>query len=393
MDQKRLEYLHSFYRQHLLENCIPFWIKNGLDHRYGGILTCLDQKGAAYNTDKSVWLQGRATWMFSRLYNLVEPREEWLNAAKLTYDFLCKHCFDEDGRMFFTVTQDGRPLQKRRYMFSETFAIIGCAEYAKASGDPAALQKARQVYQMVLDLYRHSEKTQPKINPATRATKALAVPMILLATTQSLREIDPDPGYDDLALEFAEVMLRDFYKPARGAMFETVGLHGEPLDSPQGRCVNPGHSIEAVWFILHEGMRRRDQRMIDQALQILDRSLEIGWDNIYGGLLSFVDIDGKPAEQLEWDMKLWWPHTEAFYALLLAHHVTGDAKYAEWHGKIHDWAFGHFPDRDYPEWFGYLHRDGSVANHLKGSVWKGPFHLPRALLLSVKLLEDQMLVR
>jgi N-acylglucosamine 2-epimerase len=293
--------------------------------------------------------------------------------------------------MFFTVTQDGKPLQKRRYMFSETFAIIACAEYSKASGDRSALAKAVEIYNMVLELYRNPNLVTPKINPETRKTKSLALPMILLATTQSLSEADPQPRYDELSKEFVDVIFRDFYKASERAMFEAVGPNGERLDSPQGRCINSGHSIETAWFIIHEGIRRNDRNMVNKALQVLDDSLELGWDKTYGGLLSFVDIEGKPPEQLEWDMKLWWPHTEALYATLLAYSLTGKEKYEVWFDKIHEWSFSHFADKEHKEWFGYLHRDGSVSNTLKGSMWKGPFHLPRALLLCIKKLEEMEL--
>jgi len=136
---------------------------------------------------------------------------------------------------------------------------------------------------------------------------------------------------------------------------------------------------------MNEGLYRNDRNIINKALKILDWSLELGWDKEYGGLLSFVDIEGKPPEQLEWDMKMWWPHSEALYALLLAHYITDDKKYELWFNKVHDYFFGCFADRVYGEWFGYLHRDGTVANMLKGSMWKGPFHIPRALLLILKL--------
>jgi N-acylglucosamine 2-epimerase len=388
MDKIRINQLHEFYNNYLFENCLPFWLQNSLDHEYGGYLTCLDREGKAYNTDKSVWFQGRGTWMFSRLYNTVAQKQEWLDAAKLGCDFLTKHCFDEDGRMFFTVTQDGRPLQKRRYMFSETFAVMACAEYSKASGDKSALDKALTIYDMIMDLYWNPAKLVPKINPQTRAARSLALPMILLNTTQTLREIDNNPRFDEITCELVETIFKNFYKSDEKALFETVGLNGERLDSPQGRCINPGHSIEAAWFIMHEGLHRNERAIIDKALEILDRSLELGWDKEYGGLLYFVDIEGKPAEQLEWDMKLWWPHTEALYALLLAHHITGDSKYEEWYEKIHEWSFSHFEDKTCGEWFGYLHRDGTVSNTLKGSMFKGPFHLPRALLFNLKLLEE-----
>jgi len=390
LNKERLQDLYLHYKLFLLENCIPFWLKNGLDHKHGGLWTSLDRKGALYNTDKSVWFQGRAIWMFSRLYNTVEKREEWLSAAHLIHKFLMDHCFDQDRRMYFTVTGDGKPLQKRRYLFSETFAIIALAEYSQASRDQTALDEAKAIYNRVIDLYHHPDRLVPKINPQTRQTKSLALPMILLATTQTLREASPDPRYDELADEFLQVILQDFFKPGEKALFETVGVHGERLDSPQGRCINPGHSIEMAWFIMHEGVYRNSRKLIGRGLEILDYSLELGWDKEFGGLFYFVDIEGKPAEQLEWDMKLWWPHTEALYAVLLAYSLTADEKYAQWHEKIHDYSFAHYTDPEYGEWYGYLHRDGTVANTLKGSMYKGPFHLPRSLLLSVKLLEQML---
>jgi N-acylglucosamine 2-epimerase len=387
MDKARIESLKKFYSHYLLEVCLPFWAENGLDKEYGGIITCLDRKGHIYNTDKSVWFQGRATWTFSKIYNVIDKNSKWLDAAKTVYKFLTEHCFDKDSRMFFTVSRDGRPLQKRRYMFSETFAIIACAEYYKATGDVDALDKAEKIFEMVLDLYRHPEKNIPKFNPETRSTKSHSLPMILLSVTQVLREVTKNPYYDSLAAEFSEFVIKNFFKPEEKALFETVGINGERLDSPQGRCINPGHSIETSWFLMHEGMYRNDKALINTAIQILDYSFELGWDKEYGGLFSFIDIEGKPPEQLEWDMKLWWPHTEAMYAMLLAYHLTGDKKYSDKFEMVHEWSFSHFADQEYGEWYGYLHKDGSVSNSLKGNMWKGPFHLPRALLLCIDLLE------
>ncbi len=390
MKKGQMKNLYEFYKHVLFDDCIPFWLENSLDGRYGGFITCLDQQGKVYNTDKSVWFQGRSTWLFSRLYNTVDKKREWIEAAKSGYDFLLKYCFDSDRRMFFIVTQDGKPLQKRRYMFCETFAIIACAEYYRASGDKTALLKAREIYDMVVDLYKTPGRLIPKINPDVRSTRSLSLPMILLTTTLTLIEADSDRSYDSLAKMFTDDILKYFFKPSQKALFETVGPNGERLDLPQGRCINPGHSIETAWFLMHQGIYRNDKVLINSAEEILSYSLEIGWDSIYGGLLYFIDIEGKPAEQLEWDMKLWWPHTEALYATLLAYYLTGKVKYSDWFKKVNDWAFSHFSDEENGEWFGYLHRDGSVANTLKGSLWKGAFHLPRALLLCIRLLEKMI---
>jgi len=388
---KRVAALRDQYRCYLLDDVVPFWLTHSLDRKHGGYLNCLDRDGSVYNTDKAMWLQCREVWLFSKLYNALEPREEWLEAARLGFDFLMKHGFDTDGRMFFAVTRDGRPLRKRRYVYTEAFGVIACAQYARAAGDEGARQRAIDTYRLMLDLSRTPGALAPKVLPQTRVTRSHSMAMITLATTQELRATvgeEGDSGWDETIDESINQITHLFMKPDQRALFETVGPGGEKLDSPQGRCVNPGHAIETAWFLMHEGRHRGDAGLVRSALDIIDWSLEWGWDREHGGIFSFVDVEGKPPEQLEWDMKLWWPHTEALYALLLAHHLAGDDSYLEWYERVHSWAFDHFADPEYGEWYGYLHRDGSVSLSLKGSMWKGAFHLPRALLLGLQLLEE-----
>ena len=213
--------------------------------------------------------------------------------------------------------------------------------------------------------------------------------MILLGTTQGLRQIDDDDLYSRVIDESIQEVFDHFVKPEFQVLLEAVGPNGEFLDEPPGREVNPGHAIETAWFIMEEARQRNHaQDLIERACEILDWSLDIGWDSEYGGIYYFRDCKGKPCPQYEHDMKLWWPHNEAIYATLLAYHLTGRGKYAEWHQKIHDWAYAHFPDNENGEWFGYLHRDGSLSCRLKGNMWKGPFHLPRMELNCWKLLEE-----
>lgn len=387
MDSQQAIALRDHYKTHLLDSVIPFWLNHSLDREHGGFFTCLDRDGSVFDTDKAMWMQGRGVWMFAELYNRLEPRPEWLNAARHGYEFLIRHGFDDDGRMFFSTTREGHPLRKRRYLFTEAFGVIACAEYARAASNEQALEKAKQTYRLIIDLYRNPASLPPKIIPATRQTKSHAMPMILLAITQELREIDTDPLYTEVIDDALDQIVNHFMKPNERALFETVGINGERLDSAEGRTLNPGHAIETAWFILHESQQRADATLAQNAFDILDWSLERGWDTEHGGILYFVDAENKPPTQLEWDMKLWWPHTEALYALLLAHHLTGTNRYLDWYNTVHEWTFNHFPDPVYGEWYGYLHRDGTLATPLKGSMWKGPFHIPRALLNCLKLLE------
>lgn len=388
MNRDRILALRDHYRAALLDDVVPFWTKHSLDREYGGYLTCLDREGAPYGTDKAMWLQARQVWMFSKLYNTVERRPEWLDVARLGYDFMRRYGFDTDGRMFFTVTRDGQPLRKRRYLFTETFGVIACAEYARATGDADALRCARDTYRLLIDLHRTPGSLPPKVYPETRATKALAMPMILLATTLELVLVDQDPLYDQVMDEAADEIVRDFLKRDERALHETVGPNGERLDTPEGRCLCPGHDIETAWFMLALAEHRGgDRELVDIALDIIRWALDWGWDKEHGGLLYYVDCEGRPPEQLEWDMKLWWPHNEALYAVLWAHKLTGDPAFEAWYERLHEWSFAHFPDREHGEWYGYLHRDGSPALTAKGTIWKGAFHVPRGLWLCYTLLE------
>jgi N-acylglucosamine 2-epimerase len=335
-----------------------------------------------------VWIQGRITWLMASLCNRLGPRKEWLETARHGIKFLERSCFDADGRMFFEVTREGRPLRKRRYVFSEAFGVIAFAEYALAAGDKKRLGMAKRLYRLLLRYHQNPHLLPPKFIPRTRRMKAHAMPMILLATTQQLRRHGDEPLYRAVIDRALREVFEHFMREDEEALLETVGPNGERLDGPVGRCVNPGHAIETAWFIMEEARYRRDPSLTEKACKILDWSLKRGWDKKFGGILYFVDVEGKPCEQYEHDMKLWWPHQEAMYACLLAHHLTGRREYARWYERIHRWSFARFPDRKHGSWFMYLHRDGTLSTAVKGSRWDGPFHLARMQLNCWKLLEE-----
>ncbi len=389
LDKSYFKEIKDLYYNEIIE-CLDFWLKNGVDTEYGGYLTCLDRKGSFFGTDKSIWFQGRGLYIFSKAYNVIEKRPEWLEAARNGYEFIKKYCYDTDKRMFFITTQDGRPVQKRRYYFSETFAVVGCAEYYKATGSWEALELAKDTFNTIQYLYENPQVLPPKYNPEVVKTKSLAIPMILMVTTQVLREADPEnvEKYDVFINRLISEILNDFFKPDKKALFETVGLKGERIDTPSGRTINPGHSIEASWFLLSEGIMKSNKDLNKKSLDILNWSFNIGWDKEFGGLMYFMDIEGKPSEKLEWDMKLWWPHSEALISCLMAYKATGENSYLDKFRLTHDYFLSRFRDREYGEWYGYLHRDGSVSNDLKGNLFKGPFHIPRALILCYLMLEE-----
>jgi len=384
-----LESLRDFYRDGLLNDTLPFWIPATIDLKYGGYQTSLGRDGTVIHPDKPVWFQGRFAWLLATLYQTVEKRPEWLQYSRHGIDFINSRCFDEDGRMFFSLTREGQPLRKRRYIFSETFAIIAMAAYGRASGDHTFVDQALDLFRKTVQLLQEPGSLTPKTNPEIRPMKGLAIPMIMIVTAQELRKTAPLPELDQWIDHYIAEVQRDFVKPEFQCVLETVGPEGEFYDTFDGRMICPGHSIELGWFILHEAKHRgNDPELRKLGQQIVDWSWEWGWDKKFGGILYYADCKNLPCTEYWSDMKFWWPHNEAIIAMLLAWHLTGDESYLQKHATVHDWAYKHFHDKEFGEWFGYLHRDGSVATELKGNMWKGPFHLPRMQWYCWKLLEE-----
>ena len=383
-----LRELRKFYYNQLLNDTIPFWFPRSFDSKHGGFLLMRDADGSLIDDDKAVWIQGRATWLLATLYNTVEAKEEWLSGAKLGYDFLNKYCFDTDGQMFFHVTREGKPIRKRRYFFSETFYVIAAAAYAKASGSTEAAQKAREVFDSCIAYTSGEKKLESKFTNV-RPSKGIGVPMIMMNTAQQLRETIGDDRCDGLISKWIEEIESDFVKDDIRCVMEQVAPDGSIIDHIDGRTLNPGHAIEGAWFILHEAKyRNNDPHLIALGCKMLDYMWERGWDKEESGILYFRDIYNKPVQEYWQDMKFWWPHNETIIATLLAYLLTHDEKYAKWHKLVHDYSYQHFHDKKNGEWFGYLHRDGSIAQTAKGNLFKGPFHLPRQEWYCAKLLEE-----
>ena len=384
------EYLQNWsarYKDDLLNNIMPFWLKNGWDRLHGGVYTCLNRDGSIMDTTKSVWFQGRFAFTCAFAYNNIQKNNEWLMAAKSTLDFIEQHCFDNDGRMYFSVTAEGRPLRKRRYVFSETFAAIAMAEYALATNDKNYARKAFGLFKDIKRFLDTPGILDPKFEPGVDL-RGHSIVMILINVASCIRKVYPDAILDEQIKESVYQLRHYFMHPEFSALLETVGPNGEFIDTNLTRTINPGHCIETSWFLMEEAKQKRDAELLKTALTILDWSWNWGWDRTYGGIINFRDCKNLPPQDYSQDMKFWWPQCEAIIANLYAYQATGDMKYLERHKQISEWTYEHFPDTEYDEWFGYLHRDGTVAQPAKGNLYKGPFHVPRMMIITYSLCQE-----
>ena len=385
------EYIKSWaesYKKDLTENIMPFWMEYGLDRENGGVYTCVNRDGSLMDTTKSVWFQGRFAFICSFAYNNVEKNQEWLDAAKSTLEFIEKHCFDEQGHMYFSVTAEGKPLRKRRYVFSETFAAIAMSEYALATGDQHWAKRAIQVFEDI-QRFLATPGFLPAKFEADVKLQGHSIVMILINVGSCIRKVVDDPKLTQQIDESIEKLKKYFIHPEFKCLLETVGENGEFIDTNMTRTINPGHCIETSWFIMEEAkLRGWDKPMFDLALQVFDWSWDWGWDKQYGGIINFRDCKNLPSQDYSQDMKFWWPQCETIIASLYAYLATGDEKYLYRHERISEWTYAHFPDPEYGEWYGYLHRDGTVAQPAKGNLFKGPFHIPRMMIKSYMLCQE-----
>lgn len=369
----------------LRKDIMPFWMEHGLDRKNGGVFTALDRDGTLMDSTKSVWFQGRFGYVAALAY-LHDPfHSQWIEASKSCIDFIEEHCFDTDGHMFFEVTAEGKPLRKRRYVFSECFAIMAMAEYSLASGDKSYARKALDLFKRTLNLLSSGILE----NKFLFAARGHSITMMLINVAVVLKQVSDDPALDIRIDQSIEELRKYFMKEEFGTLLEMVGPDGELIDTCNGRTINPGHCIETGWFILKVAeLRAWDESLVKMGTTIIDWAWKWGWDDTYGGMINFRDCKGFPPQDYSQDMKFWWPQCEAILASLMAWRATGQEKYLDMHRKAYDYAFSKFPDPEFGEWFGYLHRDGTPAQTAKGNMFKGPFHIPRMMLLSEEMYRD-----
>lgn len=385
MDFKELAKL---YKNELLDNVVPFWLTYSQDTQFGGYFTCLLRNGQVFDTDKFIWLQGRQVWFFSFLYNKVEKRKEWLECAIQGGEFLKKYGHDGNFNWYFSLTRDGKPLVAPYNIFSYTFAAMAFGQLSIATGNKEYEEIARKTYGRILEKMKNPKGQWDKIISGSRDLKGFALPMIMCNLSLEIEKVlDRDVMEQTIELCIHEVM-DVFYRPELGVIVENVTMDNQLSDSFEGRLLNPGHSIEAMWFMMDLGERLNRLDLIQKSVDISLKMLRKGWDEQYGGIFYFMDRLGYPTQQLEWDQKLWWVHIETMISMLKGFLLTGNTDCLNWFEKVHDYTWAHFKDPEYPEWFGYLNRQGEVLLPLKGGKWKGCFHVPRGLYQCWQVLEQ-----
>ncbi len=388
MNKAEIIKLRDQYRSALVDDVIPFWLKNSPDREHGGYFTCLNRDGSVFDTDKFVWLQAREVWMFSKFYNALEPRQEFLDMATLGAKFLVDHGRAANGDWYFALDRAGKPLVQPYNIFSDCFATMAFAQYGSATKATWATELATQTFERILKRWDNPKGPYNKIIPGSRPMKSMVLPMITVNLAMEVGAALPDYPVEKVIRENLHALMDTFVDRKTKLIYEHVALDGSHPDTFDGRVIHAGHGIECMWFVMDAAQAYGETALINRAADALEDQLAFAWDETYGGILHFLDALGKPPQQLEWDQKFWWAHIETLIALLLGWKLTRRPSLLKWYHKVHDYTWSHFPDPQYGEWYGYLNRRGEVLLPLKGGKWKGCFHVPRGLMKCAAILDS-----
>jgi len=387
-DPMTLPQLRSFLERHLQEAIVPFWLKHAIDRERGGIFSCIRDDGTIVSRDKYIWSQARGLWTFSALYNRIDKRVEWLEVAHGLFRFLKAHGRDENGCWVFTTDVFGNVIKGEDSIVTDAFAIMGLTEYARATGDDEAKRIARETYESVCERLARPGTYKTAPYPTPPGMKAHRERMQFSLAFYELGKLLNDEKIRVDGLARGGEVLDHFVRWDRKVLLEYLGMNNQPLDTPAGRAMVPGHGIESCYFQILIFSDAGQPGQVRRACEPIRWCLEKGWDEEFGGLFLGIDVDGtQPVYWRNADMKLWWPHAEALAACLLAYEHDGESWCLDWYWKLHEWSFQHFPVPQHGEWTQRLDRRGNKVDTVVALPVKDPFHLPRALIVVIESLK------
>jgi len=357
------------------------------------LLTCLDDRGAVLSTEKWLWSQWRAVWVFSRVYRQLERAPKWLQRATGIAEFCLRHGWDEQAQGWvLLLARDGRVLRGCESTYVDAFAVYALAELYQAGGDARMLQLAVRTADAALQKLAGPYDRIPHFPyPIPPGTKPHGIPMLWSLTLAELGRVAGEQRFLDTAATLSAEIFRDFHRPDRNLILEQVSPEGCELPPPAGTAVVPGHVIEDMWFQVHVRhlLGVRDPAGEAALHNLTLRHLELGWDREPpGGIRLAIDADGRT--DVAWgfaDSKLWWPHTEALYSTLLGWERTHRPEFLDWYEKLWTLCLDHYVDWQHGEWRQKLDRSLAPVDEVIALPVKDPFHLPRSLILQLALLE------
>ena len=383
--------LRERMRDELTTNILPFWLNVATDSRHGGVVGLIDEDGTPHpDAPKGVILHARALWTYSAAYRCLGD-ESYRRAADAAAVHFAAHFVDPTfGGVFWMIDARGRPMDERKHVYAQAFAIYALAEHFRATGDEHSLRSAIAIFRLVeahaydADRVGYEECFSRAWTPLAdvrlseqdlNERRSMNTHLHLLEAYTTLSAVWHDARLGERIRTLLELFLDRIIAPEGD---HVIGFFTERWE-PRSTKISYGHDIETSWLLL-EGARAvgdpaLTMRVRTAALRLAAAVLERGFDFEHGGVFNERDD-----EALDTD-KEWWPQAEAIVGFLAAHQESGDESYLE--AALSTWRFveGHMIDRQHGEWFRRVSRAGDVSRGgEKVGPWKCSYHDARSCL-------------
>ena len=377
-----------------MDEIIPFWEDRVLDHKYGGYFNYFTREGNLYDTLKPGWFVGRTMHTFALFYNVLGPRDKWLNIASAGRKMMDGSFYSGHGRFNKMLNQKGEVLEGATSIFTDCFAVKGLYEYIAACKTPneADLELAEKLSR---HLFENIKSADVQNAECPQGLQKHAMTFMSLAVATESRSVLGDK-YQHIVDECINRSLYEFASDKYQAAFEYIGTDGKPTLEGAGRILDPGHTMEALWFAMEEGFHSGNDGYIKRAGEILDWVIDRSYDETYGGFYHLSDIDSK-TEKLEavdygpikadWSHKIWWVQCEALLTLAMSAVLNKNERHWQYFLKQREFTEDVFRDKEFGEWYSFASPEGKVLCNLKGFAGKGPYHVPRCILRLALFLE------
>ncbi|MCA9409878.1 MAG: AGE family epimerase/isomerase [Candidatus Omnitrophica bacterium] len=387
-----LEKVLERYRYDLFEDFLPFMDRHVIDHELGGFMCNTDRDGNNLTQDKSSWYEGRGIWVYSTLYNQFEPKDEYLEVAKKSVDFILKtepknsnECWPRQ------ISREGEPLSTPcDDIYGDIFIAEGFAEYAEASGDRAYREKAIQILEKCVGMYDQADYL-PDIGQTYLGREARPFPgarimghwMVFIRVCTQRLGGQADSKIEALADRCIDAILNHHFNPEFDLINELINHDLSRPENEYAQLVYTGHALETLWMVMDEAVRRRDKDLFQRAADSFKRHYLVAHDHVYGGV--FRNLQNVNENIWSLDKVLWAQEEVLIGSLLIIEHL-GEQWAHDIFSEMHQYVYDHYPLEKHglPLWI--FSADRKVTFEEKATRVEH-FHHPRHLMMNIQALE------
>lgn len=384
---KTLEEIREQYRYDLFDDFLPFLEKYVIDHKYGGFMCNTDREGNNITKNKSAWYEGRGIWVYSFLYNKVDPNPKYLEVARKSVEFILKHKPGGDGFWPGSYTQDGRASGEGD-VYGNLFIANGLAEYSRTPGNERYWDMVKEILLTCMKRY-DSPNYSYDANYASLDVAQIVAPrvlghwMVLIRLVTQMLELRADTELESLADRCVEAIMKYHLNPEYNLLNEALNHDMSRPDSTLAQFSYTGHAIETLWMLLYEAARRKDETLFDKVADSFRRHVEVAWDDVYGGVFRSLDNVNDNVWTVD---KVLWAEEEVLIGSLFIIEHTGKQWAKEMFSKMFTYVQDKYPLRQYGYSLWILGADRKVTFE-KEYARVGNFHHPRHLMLNLLSIE------